>query len=659
MIKIFIFVGILLQVVMANAAPLQVSANHQFFEIKNLLKNPGFEFAKADWAASGGTATITTTAANVAEGARAYSWDASATLQYVTSTARTLSAGYYGNNCLAKVLYKTAESTVPYVLEALDGSDNVLGSQTLNAASIFTRAEASFICPSSGSVKLRVRTSSTVGNPAVIYLDAAYIGLNYLVSSVSQANHYGGATWSATASCTWSTTSNSFANFSADTDCTSPSSTNLQGNATAPSTKVPGITFTSLPPGRYMIVATGDFSRANTSTTYRWRFHDGTTASNELWFNTGSATAVSSGQLVGWLNYTVAQSNLTIQLQARNGDGSTAVTIVADTVPYDIQVYRFPIATEQVVSVDQAGWKIDANISGANPSLGTSAVTSYAEITNGSLTLTQNAGSATAWIPCSTTNDSSGTTCSAGNESIGVSFTIPYAGDYLACVSGSWQGYVGDGASPGLVATTFQVVETPNAAQTISQQGKSRVEARVESVAPTTLRQSASQPIRVCGNLTFTSAGRKTVRLMYEQEVTAVVNTVVLLADASGNNGQRDIHWEVYPVQRAWPMPIVVGGVSSNTTGQERVERAELNCDASSAITSQSGSWLSAIGNRSSAACSITIATGIFSATPVCTFTVKATTVQATSVNMTSATAGTVYGAGSDYDGYLICMGPK
>jgi hypothetical protein len=105
--------------------------------------------------------------------------------------------------------------------------------------------------------------------------------------------------------------------------------------------------------------------------------------------------------------------------------------------------------------------------------------------------------------------------------------------------------------------------------------------------------------------------------------------------------------------------PILVGSVTSNASGAERIERALLNCDAASSITSQSGSWLSAIGNRSTAACSITIASGIFSDTPTCTFTVKATAVQATAVNMTSVTAGTVYGASADYDGYLICMGPR
>lgn len=105
--------------------------------------------------------------------------------------------------------------------------------------------------------------------------------------------------------------------------------------------------------------------------------------------------------------------------------------------------------------------------------------------------------------------------------------------------------------------------------------------------------------------------------------------------------------------------PLLIGSVNSNSPGAERIERAELNCDASSSVTSQSGSWITAIGNRSSTACSITISSGLFATTPSCTFTVKGTTVQATAVNMTSTTAGTIYGPSADYDGYLTCIGPR
>lgn len=67
--------------------------------------------------------------------------------------------------------------------------------------------------------------------------------------------------------------------------------------------------------------------------------------------------------------------------------------------------------------------------------------------------------------------------------------------------------------------------------------------------------------------------------------------------------------------------PLLVGGVTSNTSGQERIERATISCSSSASITSQSGSWISSIGNISSGKCSLTIGSGIFSATPTCTAT--------------------------------------
>lgn len=644
------YIALLLLVLVSSAHAVFSNADKAQLGFVNYAPNPGAEFGKTGYTASAGTFATTTTAANLARGAVGFSWDGSATGQTVTSTQVTIPAGLYGANCLAKVTYKTAESTVPYVLEAIDGSSNVLGSVTLSAASTFTDAYAPFICPSSSTFALRVRTSSSAGDPAIIYFDEVWLGKNYQLGTVSQAKHFGGSTWAATSNCDWTSTSGSFANYGADSDCTTPAGSNLQGSAIAPSTKVPSIRFSSMPPGRYLIIATGEFSRNNVTETTQWRFSDGTNATYEMPLNFGTTTSIGIGTITGWLTYTTAQSDTTIQIQTRTG-GSAQSEIDARNIALDIQVYYFPTSAQQAVSVDQAGWRIDANISGANISLGTSNQTSYVTPNDSGLTLTQNTGSATAWVSCSSTNDATGTTCSAGSEEPGISFTIPYAGAYLACVSFAHQVV---NAASGVVDATFEIAETSNTAQTITQEGNSRVSSR-HGVASTT----ETFPHRLCGTFNFTSVGRKTLRLMYEQAITATVTTNSILADAGANNGQRDIHWEVYPVSRAWPLPIVVGGVSSNTSSQERVERAELNCDASSSITSQSGTWLSAIGNRSTAACAITIAAGIFSATPVCTFTTKATSVQATAVNMTSATAGTVYGASADYDGYLICMGPK
>ncbi len=197
--------------------------------------------------------------------------------------------------------------------------------------------------------------------------------------------------------------------------------------------------------------------------------------------------------------------------------------------------------TNFVIKAARDPWRVDANIGGANPSLGTSAVSTYSGIENGSLSLT-NTGTVTAQIPCSSTNSPSGTTCSTGNESVGVSFSLPRAGDVLACASFS----VGNGQSAGnLAETVFQVVETPSNAQTISTEGKSRLSSGTSTAGQAT---NGIFPLRVCGTFNFSSSGQKTLRLMYEMAVSGTPSAPSLLSDGGASAGQRDIHWEVYPL---------------------------------------------------------------------------------------------------------------
>lgn len=98
----------------------------------------------------------------------------------------------------------------------------------------------------------------------------------------------------------------------------------------------------------------------------------------------------------------------------------------------------------------------------------------------------------------------------------------------------------------------------------------------------------------------------------------------------------------------------------------ERVERAKVTCSGSSSIVSQSGTWLSSVGNVSSGTCAYTIAAGIFSGEPACHFqeiagagafyfhTAAATT---TSLSIRGVTdSGTNITAAT---GYLLCMGPR
>lgn len=117
--------------------------------------------------------------------------------------------------------------------------------------------------------------------------------------------------------------------------------------------------------------------------------------------------------------------------------------------------------------------------------------------------------------------------------------------------------------------------------------------------------------------------------------------------------------------------PVLVGSVTSNSVGAERVERAQIVCSSSSSITSQSGSWISSVANISSSRCAITIASGMFSAAPMCVAAVDSTstaTINSANINTTSSTTVSIGGLNQasgvttplstgTYD--VICMGPR
>lgn len=228
---------------------------------------------------------------------------------------------------------------------------------------------------------------------------------------------------------------------------------------------------------------------------------------------------------------TTARSNVPMRSVAKMlSTQSTAGTWAA--VPTEISLNPF--------KQSESFWFVDANISGANVSLGTGNDSSYVGSGDPSLTLTQNTGSITTQVTCSGTNAPSGTTCSSGDETIGISFTVPIPGYVEACVYFTHR--LQTGAS-GTVNTTFQIVETPINAQTISQEGKSRI-----SNALKMQNSETKAPVNLCGTFYFSSAGQKALRLMFEQAVVATVTASIVEADADTGNGQRDIHWTVFPL---------------------------------------------------------------------------------------------------------------
>lgn len=112
--------------------------------------------------------------------------------------------------------------------------------------------------------------------------------------------------------------------------------------------------------------------------------------------------------------------------------------------------------------------------------------------------------------------------------------------------------------------------------------------------------------------------------------------------------------------------------VAVGSGGSERIERARINCDGSSSIISQSGSWVSGVGNISASSCAVTINSSTFSAVPTCTFSVEPTcTAGSGSMCYASHSADATTSSlsprcltetGADctaFDVNIICIGPR
>lgn len=125
------------------------------------------------------------------------------------------------------------------------------------------------------------------------------------------------------------------------------------------------------------------------------------------------------------------------------------------------------------------------------------------------------------------------------------------------------------------------------------------------------------------------------------------------------------IEWTIFPITNNMPSPVLVGSVSSNSTGAERIERAAVTstCSASPCtIASQSGSWLTNITRASTGNYTFNFASGMFSSAPVCNVIANGLIA---SINTNPTTSSVIIDtkntAGTNTDGqfFILCMGPR
>lgn len=505
----------------------------------NLLSNDSFEDGiTLGWVSTGGTFS-SQNFTNSSEGNLKYArLVASAAGQFVESNAIAIPDDF-GAGCQADFKKYNTSTSNGFKIEAMNSTGTVIYATQVLASGSWSKAPTiSFPCPVTGTlVKLRLTSLSA----ATIDFDKGYLGSNQNLVYTSQAKLFGTVKTAASANCVWVTSSTTFAEFPVDADCASAVAS---GGLAAPATKIPGFVIPSAPPGDYIIYFRGRSGSSGSSASINaFRFTDGNTVDSA---QTSGVNAPgyesSSAVLMGKFSYGTTQTNLNIRLQSKITPGSpNASYIHAVETEAEFVVFYYPSSSDVAVSNEQSSWFIDANIGGANPDLGATAVTSYTEITNPNLDLVVNTlkGSAPAEIACASGTASSGLTCSSA-ESIGIAFNPLNSGRHEVCFTVSFQ-------SQG-VAITPQVVLTSNTSSAILEEGSERINIYGGT--------NSHFPTKLCSTFSFSDISKKTFRLMREQGPGAAAS---IQADRDSQYGQRDIHVTVRPLTQEYSRPILNG----------------------------------------------------------------------------------------------------
>lgn len=518
-----------------------------------VLTNGSFEDGiSVEWTNVGGTFTSETYATPDPSGndtvfAR---FIASGAGQYFETVAAAVPSTVSGG-CLAKINYNTTDAE-NWRLQVYDGSSNLLKETTLYAKT-WVDGHAPFPCPTVGTlIKLRV-ISIAAGQ---IEADKGYLGKENRTFQVAQATIAGESYFPPAASCNWARANTVLGPFTSDAPCLGPSitSSNL-GSWQTTDADLPRQTINNLPAGTYKAKFFGHAVMTSSTATPAYAINDGTTTCVST---SGSSLTTNQGLFYTECSFTYATAgNRTFELYGASSAGGVDVlnNVTAPAPALKFVLEFWPNSSDTALRPEAQDWFIDANIGGANPALGAVNVSSYTEITNASLDLVLNNGSASAKIPCSATNASSGLTCSSGNEGIGIVFTPPTPGLYEVC--GSFTSEVVIGGSSSYIIPTFQFVETTPSTQTIIQEGKARTVSGYQGNSSGSVASISSH--RNCGVFRFDSVSERTIRLMYEQNVSGTVSSSSIVSDRSAAAGQRDVHLVVRPLLSPYNRPYLVG----------------------------------------------------------------------------------------------------
>ena len=506
-----------------------------------LNENDSFEDGLTPgWTSSGGTFTQQTYTNSSADDTKYAQFVATTSGQYFETTAKAIPDNFSAG-CQADIKKVNTTAANLFKIDVIDGSGSNLATANIGILNWQKIPTLSFPCPSSGTtVKLRV-TSLAAGT---IKADRGYIGSNQNLVYITQARQIVDV-YTIAASCTQAVpnVTGSYQDFATTAACPAYTVNQAPLNLDVTDTdRSDRLVFTNLQKGTYKVTVSTTVGTDTASDNAWLRLSDGSKNGIGFYFNQANSVGA---VITETFRYSTNQASVTFKLQGQFTTSGRNVRINSGANNgTSWKVEYFPDDSEVAINNDQASWFIDANIGGGNPVIGGTTST-YTEITDASLDLVINSvkGSASAEIACASGTSSTGLTCTS-SESVGIALIPPSPGVYEACFSFSTNSTNGD-------IPVFQVIETPNNATTIVQEGGERIQSGFSISAG-----NSYYTYKLCGSFNFSDTSKRTLRVMYEK---STANTTNLVGDRSGSAGQRDIKVTVRQLLTPYNRPVLTG----------------------------------------------------------------------------------------------------
>jgi hypothetical protein len=496
--------------------------------VRNYIKNPSAH-KNATYGVSTSNATVAqdTDAADKLDGKSSFTCDASAQNGYCAWATNTIQEGDKTGSCAATAHFKGDASL--YKLTVTDTTNTLNSSSVLSNETDWKEVSVNYPCGSPRDVRL-VQTEAGTG--AAVNIGRVTWSRATNTRDVSQAQLLGSITVTGCAS-NWSRSNTSIGSFSAGASC----SYAAIGNASAPSTLIPAIKFSSIPAGRLLVMARGAFYKQVTTTNadISFRFSDGTnnTHTSAVSCATGAGDACGVPTIDGTFDYSTAQGSTTIEIQGATSStaSSTAAAVAGTTTALNaagtvtglqIDVYHFPSYAQTGYTPEQSAnsW------SGYHDNTCSFARTNTAfgdPATDASCGLTER------------TNTNFGTVTGANNLP-SITFTPKKVQKYFVCA---------DVSIEGATAGQSMAVKLWDGTTTIAERDLN---------IPGTGYGSA---IPACGIYSATNTSAKTLSIQTKSQSGAA--TIKAQSAASA------IEWSIFAIDQSFPAPVILNNNQRST----------------------------------------------------------------------------------------------